>query len=104
VSDGSKVGDEKLAALLDEFQGRMVSPGGAAALLGVSRKTVHELCERGALRVYRSTDEDQWGPFKFGPKWVYIPTEDVRAYAERTGRAGEPMKRWRRWSGGSREG
>ena len=97
-----RVGDEKLAALFDQFQGRLVSPGGAAALLGVSRKTVHELCERGALRVFRSTDEDQWGPLKFGAKWVYIPIEDVRAYAERTDRTVEPMKRWHRWSGGAR--
>jgi hypothetical protein len=91
-------GDEKLAALFDQFEGRLTSPGGAAALLGVSRKTVHTLCTRGVLRTFASDDEDQWGPFKFGPRWIYIPLEDIKAYAEKTGRLTEPIKRWGRWS------
>ena len=36
-------GDEKLANLFAEFGGHMVSPGGAAQLLGLSRKTVYTL-------------------------------------------------------------
>jgi hypothetical protein len=92
-------GDEKLAALFDQFEAQLVSPGGAAAMLGVSRKTVHTLCKRGVLRAFASDDEDQWGPIKFGPRWVFIPIEDVRAYAERTGRATPPIKRWDRWLG-----
>src|SRR5205809_4796059 len=91
-------GDEKLAALFDRFEGRLVSPGGAAALLGVSRKTVHMLGKRGEVRVFASDDEDQWGPLKFGPRWVYIPLEDVKAYAEKSGRATVRIKRWGRWS------
>jgi hypothetical protein len=89
--------DEKLAALLDEFEGRLVSPGGAAALLGVSRKTVHTLCKREVLRMFVSDKEDQWGPVSYGPRWVYIPLEDVHRYAVRTDRETEPAKRWRRW-------
>lgn len=90
-------GDEKLAALFDRFQGHLVSPGGAAALLGVSRKTVHMLGKRGEIRVFASDDEDQWGPFKFGPRWIYVPLEDIYVYAERTGRETEALKRWPAW-------
>ena len=50
-------GDPKLIALFDKYGGRLVSPGGAAALLGLSRQTVHTLCKRGELRAFRS-DED----------------------------------------------
>ena len=90
-------GDEKLAALFDRFEGRLTSPGGAAAMLGVSRKTIHTLCKRGTLRAFASDDEDQWGPFKFGPRWVWIPLEDIKNYAERTGRDTPPIARWGRW-------
>lgn len=79
--------DEKLAQLFDRFNAQVVSPGGAAAILGVSRKTIHTLCKRGVMRAFASDDDDQWGPIKFGPRWVYIPTIDVVGYAERTGRA-----------------
>ena len=34
-------GDPKLIALFDKYGGRLVSPGGAAALLGLSRQTIH---------------------------------------------------------------
>ena len=87
-------GDEKLAALFDRFEGRLISPGGAAAMLGVSRKTIHTLCKRGVLRAFASDDEDQWGPIKFGPRWVYIPIADIKRYGERTGRI-EPS--WGSW-------
>jgi hypothetical protein len=53
--------DEKLAALMDEFEGRLVSPGGAAALLGISRKTVHTLGGRGVLRDVRERQGGQVG-------------------------------------------
>lgn len=79
--------DEKLAQLFDRFNAQLVSPGGAAAILGVSRKTIHTLCKRGVMRAFASDDQDQWGPVKFGPRWVYVPTTDVVEYAERTGRA-----------------
>src|SRR5690242_13450131 len=94
--------DEKLAALMDEFEGRLVSPGGAAALLGLSRKTVHTLCKRGVLRMFASDVEDKWGPGSFGPRWVYIPLADVYAYAARTDRETEPLRRWSRWLGGAK--
>ena len=74
-------GDPKLVRLFDEHGGRLVSPGGAANLLGLTRQTVSTLLKRGELRAFRS-DEDPKG----GPKWVYIPLDDVYAYGERVGR------------------
>lgn len=79
-------GDPRLRALFEEFNGQMVSPGGAAALLGVSRSTIATLSKRGRIRVYRSTD-DVGGRFvTWGPKWVYIPLIDLKRYAEDVGR------------------
>jgi hypothetical protein len=75
-------GDPKLVALFDKYGGRLVSPGGAAALLGVSRQTIHTLLKRGEMRAFRS-DEEAYGDT---PKWVYIPLDDVYAYGERVGR------------------
>jgi hypothetical protein len=74
-------GDPKLVALFDKYGGRLVSPGGAAALLGVTRQTIHTLLKRSEMRAFRS-DEEAHGT----PKWVYIPLDDVYAYGERVGR------------------
>ena len=79
-------GDEKLAELFAEFGGRMVSPGGAAALLGLSRQTIHTLCKRQELRAFRS---DELGD-RTTPKWVYIPLDDIYAYGDKVGR---PVRR-----------
>jgi excisionase family DNA binding protein len=77
-----EAGDPKLARLFDEHGGRLVSPGGAAALLGLSRQTVYTLCKRGELRAFRSDEEE----VRDLPKWVYIPLDDVYAYGKRVGR------------------
>lgn len=79
-------GDPKLIALFDKYGGRLVSPGGAAALLGLSRQTIHTLLKRGELRAFRS-DEDVNRDL---PKWVYIPLDDIEAYGDRVGR---PVRR-----------
>lgn len=80
-------GDPVLREIFEKFDGQLVSPGGAAALLGLSRKTIHTLGEQGKLRVYRS-GSDERGRFgtNYGPKWVYIPLIDLKKYAERVGR------------------
>jgi hypothetical protein len=75
-------GDPKLVALFEKYGGRLVSPGGAAGLLGLSRQTVHTLCKRRELRAFRSDEEEG----RDLPKWVYIPLDDVYAYGERVGR------------------
>ena len=75
-------GDAKLIRLFDEYGGRLVSPGGAAALLGVKRQTIHTLLLRGEMRAFRSDEEESPDL----PKWVYIPLDDIYAYGERVGR------------------
>lgn len=77
-------GDTQLHALFEEFKGHLVSPGGAAALLGVSRKTVYTLGKRGKLRVFHGPEEGRF--IKTGPKWTYIPLIDVARYAKQVGR------------------
>ena len=79
-------GDPKLIALFDKYDGRLVSPGGAAGLLGLSRQTIHTLLKRGEMRAFRSDEEVS----RDLPKWVYIPLDDVEAYGERVGR---PIRR-----------
>jgi hypothetical protein len=73
--------------LFEKFNAQLLSPGGAAALLGLSRKTIHTLGEQGKIRVYRSADDvkGRLGVIH-GPKWVLIPIVDLREYARQVGR------------------
>ena len=68
-------GDPELRALFERFDSRMVSPGGAAALLGLSRKTIYTIGQRGRIRVFHSSEKDRWS--ETGAKWTYIPMEAV---------------------------
>ena len=77
-------GDPKLIALFEKYGGRLVSPGGAAALLGLTRQTIHTLCKRGELRAFRSDEHAE--NTRHVPKWVYIPLDDIYAYGDRVGR------------------
>lgn len=87
-------GDAELQELFERFQGQLVSPGGAAALLGISRKTVHTLCKRGRLHVFEGPEiKHAKGLISEGPRWVYIPLVDVARYAEEVGRP-FPKGRW----------
>jgi hypothetical protein len=80
-------GDEKLRELFQEFQGQLVSPGGAAALLGLSRKTIYTLGKRGRIRVFEGPEVRHLkGIISEGPRWVYIPMADLAKYAEEVGR------------------
>ena len=72
------------AEILEAFEARMVSPGGAANLLGLSRKTIYTLGERGILRTYRGAPDPRGGGDGF--KWALIPLDDIAEYAERVGR------------------
>jgi hypothetical protein len=80
-------GDPVMRELFEKFNAQLVSPGGAAALLGLSRQTIHTLGEQGKIRVYRSA-EDTKGKLgvNHGPKWVLIPIIDLREYARHVGR------------------
>lgn len=77
-------GDAELHDLFEQFGGHLVSPGGAAALLGVSRKTVYTLGQRGKLRVFHGPEQGR--VLKSGPNWTYIPLVDVARYAKQVGR------------------
>ncbi len=64
-----------------------MSPGGAAALLGVKRETIHTLGKRGRLRIFRGRDIKRLkGIINEGPRWAYIPLDDVERYADEVGR------------------
>jgi hypothetical protein len=81
------MGDEALQELFAEFGGRLVSPGGAAALLGVKRETIHTLGKRGRLRIFRGEDVKRLkGVINEGPRWAYVPLDDIERYAEQVGR------------------
>jgi hypothetical protein len=77
-------GDPELHALFERFNAQLVSPGGAAALLGLSRKTIYTLGQRGRIRVFHSSKKDRWS--ETGAKWTYIPTVDLVRYAKEVGR------------------
>jgi hypothetical protein len=81
-------GDPELHKLFEEFDGLLVSPGGAGALLGVSRKTIDTLGRRGRLRIYRSSihEKGMKGLVDYGPRWAYIPLIDLARYAKQVGR------------------
>ncbi len=75
-------GDPELHKLFERFNSQMVSPGGAAALLGLSRKTIYTLGQKGRIRVYHSSTKSR----AWGPRWTYIPVIDLARYAEKVGR------------------
>ena len=84
-------GDLELRKLFEEFDGQLVTPGGAAALTGLSRSTISTLMKRGELRSFRNLDqrkreEKDGNPADSDPAWVYIPLEDVKRYANKVGR------------------
>lgn len=77
-------GDPELHELFERFSAQLVSPGGAAALLGLSRKTIYTLGQRGRIRVFHSSEKDRWS--ETGAKWTYIPVIDLARYADEVGR------------------
>ncbi len=89
VTEQQERGDLALAELLDKFEGRLISPGGAAKLLGVKRQTVEVWVRRGRLRQFHAPVERYEGE---GPRWVYVPLDDVYQLAAELGR---PLPR--RW-------
>src|SRR5450755_2826197 len=64
-------GDGKLGKLFADFDGRLVSPGGAAQLLGLARKTVHTRCARGELRAFRGDEDAELNTL--GCPWMRSP-------------------------------
>lgn len=83
----------------DYFEGNMLSPGGAAGMLKVSRAMIHQLEKDGKIRAYRIIeDEKGWEHESWYIKLlmskkgqqIWIPVEDLLKYAEKTGKADYP--------------
>ncbi len=78
---------DELSKILDAFDHQMISPGGAAQFLGVSRAYIHQLEKEKKIRAYRILDEHiKWDSL---PSWarllavkraayIYIPMEDLK--------------------------
>ena|SRR5690242_4098580 len=70
----------------EQFSGKLISPGGAAAKLSVSRAYINQLEKDGKLRVYRiMADDIVWKDIPFWVRWmvpqkevyIFIPDDDV---------------------------
>lgn len=94
---------EEFDKIFDSFEGQMVSPGGAAARLGVTRSFIHHLEKEGIIRAYRILhdviDWDEmplWGKMLVFPRdvYIYIPNEDIeRVKKEMIEKAEAKLKR-----------
>jgi hypothetical protein len=77
---------KELNEIAEKFNWNVVSPGGAANMLGVSRAYIHQLEKNGIIRAYRmdSNFEKKGIPkilqllMKTNRKfYIYIPVEDI---------------------------
>jgi hypothetical protein len=97
---------EDFDKIFDEFKEGMVSPGGAAGMLGVSRAYIHQLEKEGKIRAYRIWNEDvdwdklplKWRLFvKVKDVYIYIPVEDLqKVKKEMIKKAKDKLKRLER--------
>ena len=97
---------EEFDKIFDQFKGRMLSPGGAAGSLGVSRAYIHQLEREGKIRAYRIWHEDigwdglplRWKPFIAAKDvYIYIPEEDIeKVRKEMIKKAEEKIKKLKR--------
>jgi hypothetical protein len=94
---------EEFEKVFEEFNNGMISPGGAADKLHVSRSYIHQLEREGKIRVYRVWDEDLgWDDLPLWVKiitprkgmYIMIPTEDIeRLKKDRIKKAEETIKK-----------
>jgi hypothetical protein len=94
---------EEFDKIFDKFRGQMISPGGAADMLGVSRAYIHQLEREGKIRAYRiwhdTVDWDElplkWRLFtKVTGVYIYIPVEDLeKVKKEMIKKANDKLKR-----------
>jgi hypothetical protein len=82
---------EEFEKVSEYFKGQLVSPGGAAGHLGVSRAMIHQLERDGKIRAYRFVVESEdWENYSFHLKLllprksltIWIPIEDLNKYAQ----------------------
>ena len=94
---------EEFNKVLEEFNYQMVSPGGAADSLHVSRSYIHQLEREGKIRVFRVWDEDlDWDDLPLWVKiitprkgmYIMIPVEDIeKLKKERIQKAEQTIKK-----------
>jgi|WetSurMetagenome_2_1015567.scaffolds.fasta_scaffold509064_1 hypothetical protein len=77
---------EELNEIAEKFNWQVVSPGGAANMLGVSRAYIHQLEKNGLIRAYRmDSNFNKKGISKIiqllintnRKFYIYIPVEDI---------------------------
>jgi hypothetical protein len=86
---------EEWHKVADYYEGQVLSPGGAAGMLRVSRAMIHQLEKDGKIRAYRViiTEED-WGEIPLylrllssrKGQYIWIPIDDLVKYAQEVGR------------------
>lgn len=72
-----------------------VSPGGAAARLGVGRQRIYDLVKQGRLRAWMVYDCETGGCFDVPgnrASYVFVSYPDVESYSATPRRAGRPRK------------
>ncbi len=81
--------------MADYYKGQVVSPGGAAGMLRVSRAMIHQLEKDGKIRAYRVIfTEDDWEGIPLHlrllssrkEQYIWIPVDDLVKYAVEVGR------------------
>jgi hypothetical protein len=90
---------DEFGKVAEYFEGGLVSPGGAADMLGVSRAMIHQLERDGKIRAYRIiVDEKGWEHEPWHVKllmskkgqYIWVPIVDLIKYAEETGKDNRP--------------
>jgi len=75
---------EEYGRVVGEVEGGTVSPGGAAAILRISRQSVHELLQKGKARSWVHYPDELASLRRAG--YVYISVRDLVEYGVRVGR------------------
>lgn len=85
---------EELNGAMEQFEWQVLSPGGAASMLGVSRAYIHQLEKNKKIRAYRlKANFDKKGLSKLmqllitpprGNDYIYIPIVDLETYRKET--------------------
>ena len=75
---------EEYGRVVGQVEGGTVSPGGAAAILRISRQSVHELMDKGKVRSWVHYP-DAFAAFRRAG-YVYISVRDLVEYGVRSGR------------------
>ena len=91
---------EEFDKVFDYFEGQMVSPGGAAGMLRVSRAMIHQLEKDGRIRAYRINVNDKALEniprhlrlfIRQKDQYIWIPVDDLVKHAQEAGKGDLPF-------------